>query len=1361
MFVSRNFKVTQKKDKKEFKALDGMLKSRNAEKQEVSQTLRCVDLDQMIPAQLGVSPAILDNVIFTHQTESDWPMRESTELKKRFDDIFESTKYTKALAEIRKVKKTMSEKAKDAERDKEVFATHKSRADNLRSELLKIETELDEIVKEKEEHQKNVSHLEKDYQEIAKEVESSRKERELIKTTEAVIQEKNRTMERLAKDVSSSYSSELVNKSLKELEEMMEKLNSTIKQAQVEEQNYRQQLNAAQLQQKQISSEVEKLTSEKVTLQARQEEGLRHWRRLETQIQDARVNYPQHVKGTTKDLKEIRDQLKLAHKERTDRLSAAEKLKNDEHERLTKILDEKRSNKSVLDSQLQAIKRQRESLLKQDEILKEKIDSYGEGLGVEDRLKELNTLVVELEEKAQALGVDGYVEKKQKLVEEYERNIAKIHEEYVQVEQQVNVLEKQQDLVARMNSKIQDGKSKISKCHALLDTVKQSFETYIPVVFGGNSSSLPDINTERADVVARFNHAYKISKDVAGGGSGSSSSGTNDDSTSPVKRIKTAQEIINDTTSTTTIQQQQQPQRPGKTCADDLTSVCKLWSSQLINRKKEVDKKREDARVAHESFATSNGQVQEIQREIDRLRKEQDTLLAHASIKDIEIQLMSTDNDVGKLEEKLLKDYEDAVQGNVVAGAKTYLEKSMQRLETETHCPMCKQDVTSAEFTPPSLVERSVENPRKVFIFEKDIPLKGSKAVQATIAMALTKIDMASQSQQERIATTKDKLDAFRRDLPKYQKLQTVHERIEQLYERNALQTQDMETKRNSESSLRKEVADMESRLSEPIRVEKEFNECLRLVKEAERLEEAVEQESATLRARTTFSGSGSSSSTAFNSNEPVTLEKARAHLHKLNQDTSSWTKKREDEQKLILAKRNEYQKLLQDMNTARSDAAKLEKDSAKRNELNKERKRVSNLFATQELDAQQLREKLEPVEREIEAAESQRKTSMDSLNHDVQVKREEANKCMRALNTFEDTRTAYEAAIEGDVSKLLEEKTNKLEQVKKESETIGKTITTIYQNIKKSEAQVNNSEKAKDATTQASRYAKMKQEAEDEEIKLTHLKQRVSSNSKSGGINSESEMQRLNQEISKMKMKMEKLTGKQESSDARAVAIRVQLREASLKDIDRKYQEKLFEYKTTGMVVKDLDKYFKALDQALMRYHGGKIQEINGRIAELWQMIYRGGDIDRIELRAERTTTSSISTYSYRVVMRKNLTDLDMRGRSSAGQRVLASLVIRLALAETFSYQCGVLCLDEPTTNLDDENKKGLAIALADLIRGKKNQENFQLIIITHDQEWVSMIHEVAGQGSPLGEGFYQLARKERDGRYVSVIQHRDWSET
>lgn len=120
--------------------------------------------------------------------------------------------------------------------------------------------------------------------------------------------------------------------------------------------------------------------------------------------------------------------------------------------------------------------------------------------------------------------------------------------------------------------------------------------------------------------------------------------------------------------------------------------------------------------------------------------------------------------------------------------------------------------------------------------------------------------------------------------------------------------------------------------------------------------------------------------------------------------------------------------------------------------------------------------------------------------------------------------------------------------------------------------------------------------------------------------------------------------------------------------------------------------------------------------------------DIDHIKICSEEeplTSTAAASrtrrTYNYRVVMVKAgsgvpgprigkrprfsptssslETPLDMRGRCSAGQKVLASLVIRLALAEVFCLQCGVLALDEPTTNLDRENIESLAYALTEYV--------------------------------------------------------------
>lgn len=65
--------------------------------QKVCLSYRCADMDREIPALMGVSKAVLENVIFVHQDESNWPLQDPSTLKKKFDDIFSATRYLKAL----------------------------------------------------------------------------------------------------------------------------------------------------------------------------------------------------------------------------------------------------------------------------------------------------------------------------------------------------------------------------------------------------------------------------------------------------------------------------------------------------------------------------------------------------------------------------------------------------------------------------------------------------------------------------------------------------------------------------------------------------------------------------------------------------------------------------------------------------------------------------------------------------------------------------------------------------------------------------------------------------------------------------------------------------------------------------------------------------------------------------------------------------------------------------------------------------------------------------------------------------------------------------------------------------------------
>ena len=50
--------------------------------------------------------------IYTYTLHSNWPKQEGLVLKKKVEDIFESTRYTKALEAITKCKKDFADKAK-------------------------------------------------------------------------------------------------------------------------------------------------------------------------------------------------------------------------------------------------------------------------------------------------------------------------------------------------------------------------------------------------------------------------------------------------------------------------------------------------------------------------------------------------------------------------------------------------------------------------------------------------------------------------------------------------------------------------------------------------------------------------------------------------------------------------------------------------------------------------------------------------------------------------------------------------------------------------------------------------------------------------------------------------------------------------------------------------------------------------------------------------------------------------------------------------------------------------------------------------------------------------------------------------
>jgi DNA repair protein RAD50 len=111
--------------------LDGqmMLETDNGERVAISS--RCAELDVQMPLSLGVSKAVLENVIFCHQEDSFWPLSEPGPLKKKFDDIFENARYTRALTELRDLKKNQERDVKADTQSLEFMKADKERSDRV------------------------------------------------------------------------------------------------------------------------------------------------------------------------------------------------------------------------------------------------------------------------------------------------------------------------------------------------------------------------------------------------------------------------------------------------------------------------------------------------------------------------------------------------------------------------------------------------------------------------------------------------------------------------------------------------------------------------------------------------------------------------------------------------------------------------------------------------------------------------------------------------------------------------------------------------------------------------------------------------------------------------------------------------------------------------------------------------------------------------------------------------------------------------------------------------------------------------------------------------------------------------------
>merc|ERR1711962_126293 len=134
--ATRSAEVTQKQKALQMKTLYATITridSRTGEKTQLSS--KCADFEMEMTQVLGVSKAILNNVIFCHQEDSNWPLDEGKRVKEKFDAIFSATKYIKCLESISKLRKEKKAEVKHKEELISSLRTWKDEAKRKKDEL--------------------------------------------------------------------------------------------------------------------------------------------------------------------------------------------------------------------------------------------------------------------------------------------------------------------------------------------------------------------------------------------------------------------------------------------------------------------------------------------------------------------------------------------------------------------------------------------------------------------------------------------------------------------------------------------------------------------------------------------------------------------------------------------------------------------------------------------------------------------------------------------------------------------------------------------------------------------------------------------------------------------------------------------------------------------------------------------------------------------------------------------------------------------------------------------------------------------------------------------------------------------------
>lgn len=121
ILAMRGFQLTSTSKKSEFRKIEQSLKCKSETGEDIIVNHNCAEIDKQITELLGVSKAVLENVIFCHQESSLWPFGDNSTLKEIFDELFDTSKFSKLTENVTQLGKDYEKKKREQKVEKDLI----------------------------------------------------------------------------------------------------------------------------------------------------------------------------------------------------------------------------------------------------------------------------------------------------------------------------------------------------------------------------------------------------------------------------------------------------------------------------------------------------------------------------------------------------------------------------------------------------------------------------------------------------------------------------------------------------------------------------------------------------------------------------------------------------------------------------------------------------------------------------------------------------------------------------------------------------------------------------------------------------------------------------------------------------------------------------------------------------------------------------------------------------------------------------------------------------------------------------------------------------------------------------------------